>query len=495
VKVWAKVYVETSRGWRKGCQHIRRPIVAEVTYKNHSTAYIIYISSAKLSSPASFDRRLLISYGRSLTPLNMWTHKKSPEQAESQKPSAHSLFYSVYAALLALLLLLSYHRYANERSMHTAGHQITGLAFNNTSMDGEKHEHAHSIFLPYTKPFTTASVPLVKTTIEGVTIDMPVDTGSTGLLVGAPLLPHLNLEQGTPTYQYLTSSKILYNGRLVNLTVTFHGAGSSYAEAKVPVLVVDKSWTCPWYDPHKDTFDCPAGPDGKEPTPRDTSQITYMGVGFGRNQPGSGQPGAVPESNPFLNIESIDGKALNSGTRRAGWTISTEGVYVGLTKSNTHRFSFTKLERGVTHDEDPRDWAMVKMRFIVDGELGSPGYGLVDTGIAQMYIRAEEDFPIPTIHVKDPNGDGSDKEVVRVRPGTNISVGFPSLGGRNVASYSIVVGKQCLMAPSFVAPGKQTPPPFLNTGRTFLYGYSIAFDAVEGRFGFRPTGLIPISPQ
>ncbi|KAF2678930.1 hypothetical protein K458DRAFT_315587 [Lentithecium fluviatile CBS 122367] len=350
---------------------------------------------------------------------------------------------------------------------------------------------ASTIFLPYVHPFTTASVPLVKTTIgdvdiEGVNIDMPIDTGSTGVLIGAPLLPTLDRKEGTPTYHFLTSSKILYNGRLVNLTVQFHGSNGSYAKARVPVFVVDKSWICPWYDPKVHTLECPTGPDGEEATLRDTSQITYMGVGFGRNKPGNGQPGAVPKANPFLNIESINGRAFRCGSGRAGWTISTKGVHIGLTNRNTRGFRFTKLARGVTYEEDTRDWAMPKMSFSVDGRWATPGHGLVDTGVAQMYIRAEGNFPIPVVKVKDPNRHGSDKEVDRVRQGTNIAVQFPLLGGR-AATYAFVVGEEGPMTPSFVAPGKQTPPPFLNTGRAFLHGYSIAFDAVRGRFGFRPT--------
>jgi len=353
-----------------------------------------------------------------------------------------------------------------------------------------------SIFLPYNKPFTTASVPLVKTTIEGVSIDMPVDTGSTGVLIGAPLLPHLDPNDGVPTYQYLTSSRILYTGRLINLTVTFHGSGTSYAEAVVPVFIVDKSWICPLYDPKKDTFRCPPGPDGEEPTPRDTSQITYMGVGFGRNRPRGGQPGAVPSANPFLNIVSMNGRHLPSGVGRAGWVISTEGVHVGLTDANTRGFNFTKLERGVAYVEDPRDWAMAKMCFSVNGKVSGVGNGLVDLGVMQMYVRAEDDSHIPVVKIQDPSGNGSGRKVDRVKPGTHISIGFPSLGEKQIAGYALVVGEPSSpMAPGFVAPGKHTPPPFLNTGRNFLYGYSIAFDAVRGHFGFRPACLSPTSSQ
>lgn len=325
-------------------------------------------------------------------------------------------------------------------------------------------------------------------------MDMPVDTGSTGMLVGASLLPHLAPGTGTPAFHYLTSSRILYNGRLVNLTVTFHGSEGSYAEAKSPVFVVDKSWVCPWYDPNKDGFSCPPGPNGEQPVLRNKPQITYMGIGFGRNRPGSGQPGAVPAANPFLNIASVNGRALSSGEMQLGWIISTQGVQVGLTEANTKGFHFTQLEEGVIHNEDARDWAMVKTHFSVNGkEAGAGGYGLVDTGIAQMYIRADKDCRLPVVKIRNPNRNGTAKEVERVKPGTHISVGFSALGKGEVVRYSFVVGGVSPMAPSFVAPGKQTPGPFVNTGRNFLYGYSIAFDAVRGRFGFSPAQLSPPS--
>jgi hypothetical protein len=388
--------------------------------------------------------------------------------------------------LLLALLLLVYHRCADD-SM--------GLANPNTTECNSKHpytdapRHATSIFLPYTKPFAAASVPRVKTTIEGVDHDMPLDTGSTGILVGAPLLPSLDPSDGVPAYHYLTSSRILYNGRLINLIVTFHGSGNSYAKASVPVFIVDKSWTCPSYDPNKDTFTCPPGPGGKQPTPRDTSQIMYMGVGFGRNRPGNGQPSAVPSANPFLNIVSMNGRDLPSRVGRAGWVISTEGVHVGLTEANTRGFNFTRLERGVMSATDPRDWAMARMRFSIAGMRNGLGYGLVDSGVAQMYIRAEDGFGVPTVKIPDPHGDRSDEYVERVKVGTPISIGFPSLGEKQVAGYTFVVGEQSPMAPSYVAIGKQTPAPYVNTGRSFLCGYSIAFDAVDGRFGFRPAGV------
>jgi hypothetical protein len=150
-----------------------------------------------------------------------------------------------------------------------------------------------------------------------------VDTGSTGLLIGAPLLPDISPDEGIPVHHYFTSSQILYKARLVNLRVTFHGIAGSSAVSKVPVLVVDESVVCPWYDPNVDTFHCPDKPDKPKPTPRDTSKITYMGVGFGRNGPGDGQPSAMPRTNPFLNIESLNGNGVAAAPFGTGYVITT----------------------------------------------------------------------------------------------------------------------------------------------------------------------------
>ncbi|KAF2659037.1 hypothetical protein K491DRAFT_675961 [Lophiostoma macrostomum CBS 122681] len=345
--------------------------------------------------------------------------------------------------------------------------------------------HTRSIFLPFVYKFDSENTPQVKATISGVDIELPMDTGSTGILIGAPLLPMVGPEDGTPSYEFLSSSRILYNGRLVELPITFHGPKGTNATATVPVLVVDESVVCPWYDAKVDGPCCPFNPNGPAPIPRDTSRITYMGVGFGRNQHGDGQPHAIPRTNPFLNVESINGELLLPGVLRTGYTISTEGVYLGLTPENTRGFVFTNLEPGLTHEEDARDWAMVKMCFSVNGEVYNRGSALIDTGVAQMYLRADEGM-IPNITIRNPNLNGSAKWVHRAKPGTKLTIGIPSLDVA-VAEYSFTVGEASEMAPTHVIPSKQKHPAYVNTGRHFFFGFSVAFDAVAGRLGFRPV--------
>jgi hypothetical protein len=335
--------------------------------------------------------------------------------------------------------------------------------------------------------FSPKHVPQVMCRVEGVDIKMPVDTGSTGTLIGAPILPSISSTEGTPAHHFFTSSKILYVGRLVELPMHFAGEAGSYATANVPVLIVDKSWRCPWYDPSKDGFECPPGPDGEQAEERDTSQITYMGVGFGRNGPKDGMPYATPGINPFLNIDAIGGHPIQNGKLESGYIISTEGIQIGLTPKNTRAFAFSDLEPGLNHTKDARDWAMATMCFSIDGEGKNCGTLLVDTGISQMYIRAEQGVSIPTVWIPNPNPNGRANKLKRVKPGTNITIGFPSLD-RPATSYSFVVGQNSSIEPYYVFPQLPEHPPYVNTGRNLLFGYSIAFDAVGGRFGFRPVG-------
>jgi hypothetical protein len=345
---------------------------------------------------------------------------------------------------------------------------------------------SNTIFTPFVYKFSHKHVPQVMCTIEGVRIEMPVDTGSTGLLVGAPLLPNVHRHVGEPAHHFFTSSRILYVGRLVKLPVRFDGEVDSYAMAKVPILIVDKSWRCPWYRPGRDTFECPPGPNGEKAIERDTAHITYMGVGFGRNGPEDGMAHATPNINPFLNINVVDGTPMTPQSMRTGYIITTKGVHLGLTSDTIRKFTFEDLQPGLTHKEDVRDWAMARMCFSINGDGESCGAMLVDTGIAQMYIRPDEGISIPTVTIRNPNKHGYAKMVQRVKRGTTITVAFPSFD-HQATSYSFSVGEGSSVEPDYVVPARATSAPFVNTGRNFLQGYSIAFDAIGGRFGFRPV--------
>ncbi|KAH3907104.1 hypothetical protein HBH56_195970 [Parastagonospora nodorum] len=397
---------------------------------------------------------------------------QSAQPSNSTALSSVSKSSTLFRRIAVVLLALSF--YVIFKSVHVMPSTDTNLS-----------QGSNTTFIPFIHKFSPKHVPQVMCTIEGVEIWMPVDTGSTGLLIGAPILPNIDPKIGEPAHHFFTSSKILYVGRLVKLPVHFHGEAGS-ATSNIPVLVVDKSWRCPWYSPGKDSFDCPPGPNGEKATQRDTSQITYMGVGFGRNCPRDGMPIAAPRVNPFLNIDTIDGVPIAPHAMQPGYIVTTKGVHLGLTPDNIQGFLFEDLQPGLTHDQDPRDWAMARMCFSVNGEGRSCGAVLVDTGIAQMYIRPDDGMTIPNVTIRNPNKHGYAKMVKRVKRGTQIAVAFPSFTDQAM-SYSFTVGEGSSIEPNYVVPARATSAAYVNTGRNLLNGYSIAFDAIGGRFGLRPV--------
>jgi hypothetical protein len=400
------------------------------------------------------------------------------ENTHPSAPTYHLMLTKAYKQRLQIVLCLLSFYYIS--TYHTS-------IMPPTRQHNDLSKYTDLIFLPYVHGFSTDQVPRVHATIGGIDFELPMDTGSTGLMIGAPQLPHISLDEGTPAYEYLTSSRILYIGRLVNQSITFHGEYGAYATATVPILVVDRSMVCPWYKPGIDGFDCPMIPGQPRPELRDVSRIRYMGVGFGRNTLYGNKPKALPSGNPFLNFGSINGSELPLGSFRTGYTISIEGVHLGLTTTNAAGFLWTELEKGVTHASDPRDWAMVKMCFQINGEGNNCGSALIDTGIPQMYLRTDVGVETPNVTIRNPNAEGDPECVRRVKFGTNIMIGFPTLEGKDhVIGYSVEVGQEKPMAPTYVVPTKQAPPPFVNTGRNFLRGMDVAFDAEGGRFGFRP---------
>ena len=327
-----------------------------------------------------------------------------------------------------------------------------------------------TIFLPYVYAFTSLSTPVISGSIGGTSFKFPVDTGSTGLLIGKPRLSQVYDHDGEPGHQFLDSSSNLYVGRWVYVAVTFDGEKLKQAVSRFPVLIVDESWYCPEYKEGVDENECP----NKQARKNNIDDICYMGVGFGR--------GSAPRYNPFLNVKVIDGEDIDAEGFRNGYYIGTDGIHLGLTNNNTNSAAWVGLDRGnQTHDD--RDWSMLKTSFTVDGAGPYSGNALIDTGVAQMYLQSLPSASIPNVTVTNPNHE--DEKIMVAKPGTRLKFGFPSLGNANIAGYGFTVGdKKFPSQPYFVQPVSVGPGPFVNTGRKFLWGFSIAFDAVGGRLGF-----------
>lgn len=337
-----------------------------------------------------------------------------------------------------------------------------------------------TIHLPYTSKFSLVKTPSINATIEGTEFTFPIDTGSTGLLIGAPLLPSISNTTGTPTYEYL--AKTIYTGRFVRLNITFPGSNDTSARSMVPVFVVDKSVSCPKYDTAKNTGKC----DDKAAPNNDVSKVLILGVGFGFNLDNSGLPYAIPSHNPFLNIKEVNGTSTSDKTFRSGYTVSTKGIYLGLTIDNTQAYNWVKLDKGATGDF--RDWAKVKTQFSIDQGTTYNGTAVVDTSTGYMYVQAEPAGSVPNTTVADtihtPVEQG--KNITVVSPGTHLAFGFPvTQGAEGVAGFDFNVGENKTGIPKWVFPTRVGRGPHLVAGRVLLQGFSVAFDAAGGRYGFK----------
>tara|TARA_R110002003_G_scaffold149_3_gene13505 strand:+ start:24237 stop:25619 length:1383 start_codon:yes stop_codon:yes gene_type:complete len=338
-----------------------------------------------------------------------------------------------------------------------------------------------TIFLPWISPFSRSSTytPSVRGSILGKRFNFPIDTGSTGVLISASLLPSVKLTANNPTgWEFLDSSDILYNGRFVDLNITFFGSNGEQAVSRVPVLVVTTIVKCPGYDVNTGNGVCPS-----DKLDRAWSQsrrtVLYMGVGFGRNVRGSGILYGTPDHNAFINVISLS--RYKQLFLRQGYTVSTKGVYLGLTGGNTNGAVWQQLEKMA--GSDPRAWAPPLVSFTHD-DSNNPvqAQALIDTGITQMYIQSMPELPLPNVTTR--NASPPPQTVTRVKPGTKLVFAFPDFKV-GVAGYDFIVGDTGFPSqPRYVQPVTSGPGPFVNTGRNFLYGFSIAFDAVAGRFGF-----------
>jgi hypothetical protein len=354
------------------------------------------------------------------------------------------------------------------------------LQIRSTEEDGPSNS-PQSIFLPWTAPFSRspAYAPSVRGSISGRTYTFPVDTSTTGVLIGSSLLPSVKLTtQDPPGWEFIETNSILYSGKFVQLNITFSGTSKSQqATSHVPILVVTQAVKCPGYDASKDNGTCPKTKLVPHWSQR-LNTVLYMGVGFGRNIPGSGLPYGTPSSNPFLNIISLGPSKPLSW--RIGYTLSTRGVQLGLTANNTAGATWIQLQKMASLD--PRAWALPLLSFTHDNaSTVVQAEALVDTSITQMYIQTTPQLPLPNNTVRDPGSPS--KSLQLVKPGTRLVFAFPDFKS-GVAGYDLVVGDTKFPSqPRFVGLVDQGKGAFVNTGRNFLFGFSVVYDAIAGKFG------------
>ncbi|KAK6340334.1 hypothetical protein TWF730_002097 [Orbilia blumenaviensis] len=194
---------------------------------------------------------------------------------------------------------------------------------------------------------------------------------------------------------------------------------------------------------------------------RQTASVgkAYMGIGFARGNP--------PAYNLFMNVTSIDGVPTVSSKFRTGYVITSTGVWLGITKSNTAGFSAIKLNLREGH-ADNRDWGEPPCDVQINNGSWTRGTFLADTGIPNAYVKGDvpnKEGNQITIRIPDPSTPFGDVKFVSVPK-----------------SKAGTVGTDNPMQPTWV--GTRTVPG-VNTGRKFYNGYDLYFDGDGGYFGLR----------
>ncbi len=309
-----------------------------------------------------------------------------------------------------------------------------------------------------------------------------MDTGSVGIAISATNIPNyerLKTSAGaTAGTQFLSSSKVLWVGTWAPMTVTLYDrAKKPVATSDVLVLGVEQAGRCDSYQ--TDQQICPNLPPPEKP-------VLYMGVGFG--QEADFQPQGTPDKNVLLNLRSVNGQPIATGTLNKGYIIGRQGIQVGLTADNTAGFRFAKLQ---PYQQYPGDWMMPRGCVTVDpdrnrdanGPVCTPANILVDTGVPQSYMTLPHAIRFDT--VQQPDKSEPNKTVGVLAPRTSVAVHIPD-AVNPIASDAFIVGDRAPNEPEQVIPwSTDKRPPFINTGRHFLRQHQFLYDAKQGYVGMK----------
>jgi hypothetical protein len=309
-----------------------------------------------------------------------------------------------------------------------------------------------------------------------------VDTGSTGVVISAIDIPSYNASNASSYpegWEYLSSSKKLYNGHWIPQNIYFNLDNSKHEliQARVPVLCVTTVTVCNGMTKYNSTTDegsCPMDPDGYLPPITEfPTGIRILGVGFDRQ--GDGMPQGTPDKNPFLNIVSIGGKAVEEDFR-PGYIITAAGISIGLTERNMEEMRYIQLP--MINSTVPRnrfDWGAIPACISVDGQVCVEGTALLDTGLNNSYITVPFNVSFAVVPNTTLLADGERAK---------IEFGVPVVG-----TDEFVVGKgiETGVTPTKVSMTQSDSRVFVNTGRHVYRRWEVAFDAVGGTVGFRPV--------
>jgi len=342
--------------------------------------------------------------------------------------------------------------------------------------------------LQYVSPQIKIGFNSPNATAANPAFNVTMDTGSVGVIVGSsyfapPANGRLDPSFVGPGSETLTSSGIIFTGDWYKTTVNLYNSNAVVATSTIPVLAVTKV-SC---EPNARV----CNPNTIASTAPSTH---YFGIGFSG---GDGLPQGTPDKNAFLNVTSISGSSLLPSP---GYILSTQGVQIGLTSSNTQGFAMIKLEPLLAPNSTQwqtapasanllTDWQHAVATISVNGKSGT-GSILFDTGVTTGFLTPPTGVMPGT--GAGPSGaecNGSNPPTCAVS-GTKIQVSF------SVASFSYTVGANNgaqngnPVSPVAVSV-EQHSAPFLNTTVRFLQAFNYIYDAANGFIGLKTTGVTP----
>ncbi len=339
-----------------------------------------------------------------------------------------------------------------------------------TSTDPDYSNFHQAYNLPYTrKPNFDRLVSLhVRISIDGgPPTSFQVDTGSCGLIVEADEVPRIdpNATPGSITY---SSSGVELRGVWTTATLTFPDAKDANGHvptATIPILAANERLV----HPGAVNGDRRAS-SSTAPTSRPRTHM--LGIGFGRGAE------TRPDRNAFLNLAE-----MRAGTMRRGYTITREGITLGLTaadlsasdrNTSAARYVFQPLAprtlapEAAAFDPHLKDWQTAPGSVTV-GNVDQPNTSiLLDTGLTNMMI-----------------GNPKTTETTDVPDGTDITVHL--LSGRLQYTFK-TSDPNDPAAPRRVTWTKpRNGTPTLNTGLRALSLFDYLYDADGGFLALRPT--------
>ena len=341
-----------------------------------------------------------------------------------------------------------------------------------------------SVFLPFaggvTNGLLTGSPALSVSIGTGAAENFIMDTGSTGMVVyntgytppqgATPIL--------TNVVQAYASNNVSFTGNVYNTTVQI-GSGSDSAIANVPLLVATSA-------------SCTTGSGCTIP-----SSWRFMGVGFGESASSTTnwQTLNTIQRNPLFNITGIDGQAA---TPTLGWIMSSTGITVGLTATNTQPFASSSLD--TLTGSTSTGWARGRSSVSVNGGSFATGTVLVDSGIQYAYLQPAGSVPTVNGDPSNPYCDNSSFTCTAAGQVITIALGDPSAPA---VTYSVTIGTggvpsaapNALATPAFIRQIQSDPITYWNTSYHFYNAYNYLYDSTDGVVGYVATSSAVPEPM